>query len=761
MGIFPQCFVLDGDTSMSLRPCSAERFLGQPEEIDAQHEDNQTITQLKSSPRAQRALSDSYAESLGHCLGTQNLCLETTAVSGCDFVPSSASISDLHYHQLSQSARLNSLNDSLSIEEKVSQTMSLCNDYRPEGGRIIHYEEPGYFLDKRNSYSNSNTVIVPSTEHPTSCRDEREVQYRMSPKTTLNPMEPSSNYILTASDVANASKASFLPYSSKISNGISCAPFWTHYQGLPYNESVLNAVCQSNGVESVRTGDVGYGERPQSYVSAMNFMSRYDESRPLCMPNNLSASSDHQIEALKLSISSMNESHNSTGERAGGVGVEKEDQQLSTSPLQNELSGPMEDVTNKTSDGIGPLMQATDSSPSYDNLQLTLAETPTAQKKSEKHITLESTARKAVENFGQRTSIYRGVTKHRWTGRFEAHLWDNTCRREGQARKGRQVYLGGYDSEEKAARAYDLAAIKYWGPTTTINFPLEDYEKELEEMKKMSKQEFVASLRRKSSGFSRGASIYRGVTRHHQHGRWQARIGRVAGNKDLYLGTFSTQEEAAEAYDIAAIKFRGLNAVTNFDMSRYDVEKICSNNNIPGPAMRRTKEDSGGPQLMNGGINSLRGSSLLRLQRNDPFSTPLGSYNLTTIVSTEGLQDRTATPDDQLMKHRFSEALSLQLYKNSPWLIWSRMDQNGENLPFHTGFWHQHSNNAGPMDHSAISGPMEADCFHDADNVPLSSLQAQASMGVPAFSSRLLLSGHPVISHKVRNPPDFCSQLQS
>ena len=29
------------------------------------------------------------------------------------------------------------------------------------------------------------------------------------------------------------------------------------------------------------------------------------------------------------------------------------------------------------------------------------------------------------------------------------------------------------------------------------------------------------------------------LIRHHQHGRWQARIGRVAGNKDLYLGTFS------------------------------------------------------------------------------------------------------------------------------------------------------------------------------------------------------------------------------
>lgn len=26
--------------------------------------------------------------------------------------------------------------------------------------------------------------------------------------------------------------------------------------------------------------------------------------------------------------------------------------------------------------------------------------------------------------------------------------------------------------EEKAARAYDLAALKYWGPATHINFPV-------------------------------------------------------------------------------------------------------------------------------------------------------------------------------------------------------------------------------------------------------------------------------------------------
>ncbi|GMP53628.1 hypothetical protein CsSME_00030751 [Camellia sinensis var. sinensis] len=135
--------------------------------------------------------------------------------------------------------------------------------------------------------------------------------------------------------------------------------------------------------------------------------------------------------------------------------------------------------------------------------------------------------RKSIDTFGQRTSQYRGVTRHRWTGRYEAHLWDNSCKKEGQSRKGRQVYLGGYDMEAKAARAYDLAALKYWGPSTHINFPLENYQQELEHMKNMTRQEYVAHLRRKSSGFSRGASMYRGVTRHHQHGRWQARIGRV------------------------------------------------------------------------------------------------------------------------------------------------------------------------------------------------------------------------------------------
>ncbi|KAI4382008.1 hypothetical protein MLD38_008023 [Melastoma candidum] len=167
----------------------------------------------------------------------------------------------------------------------------------------------------------------------------------------------------------------------------------------------------------------------------------------------------------------------------------------------------------------------------------------------------------------QRSSVYRGVTRHRWTGRYEAHLWDKNCWNESQNKKGRQGRA--YDNEEAAAHAYDLAALKYWGPETVLNFPTSSYEEEMKEMEGQSKEEYIGTLRRKSSGFSRGVSKYRGVARHHHNGRWEARIGRVFGNKYLYLGTYATQEEAATAYDMAAIEYRGLNAVTNFDLSRY------------------------------------------------------------------------------------------------------------------------------------------------------------------------------------------------
>ncbi|GJW50573.1 putative DNA-binding domain-containing protein [Tanacetum coccineum] len=65
---------------------------------------------------------------------------------------------------------------------------------------------------------------------------------------------------------------------------------------------------------------------------------------------------------------------------------------------------------------------------------------------------------------------------------------------------------------------------------------------------------------------TRKRNKYKGVSLK-PSGKWAAEI--MVHKSRKWLGTYETEEEAARAYDMASIRYRGNNAKTNFPMREY------------------------------------------------------------------------------------------------------------------------------------------------------------------------------------------------
>ncbi|OJH53485.1 hypothetical protein ATN81_19040 [Agrobacterium pusense] len=145
---------------------------------------------------------------------------------------------------------------------------------------------------------------------------------------------------------------------------------------------------------------------------------------------------------------------------------------------------------------------------------------------------------------GPQVGSFKGVSKHKsgsWSASIEI--------------SGKRLVLGRFPTGEDAAKAYDAAAYEAWGPDCFFNFP-ECLGSDFAKIDKKVTKELAMRLRKPSGAF-------KGVIFDRRREKWQPKI-RIGG-KARYPGTFSTPEEAALAYDKAAISAWGYgNCYLNF-----------------------------------------------------------------------------------------------------------------------------------------------------------------------------------------------------
>jgi ketopantoate reductase len=157
------------------------------------------------------------------------------------------------------------------------------------------------------------------------------------------------------------------------------------------------------------------------------------------------------------------------------------------------------------------------------------------------------TAEKAAAAKGYQ-SCSRGVTWHKHNKKWYAAI----------RHRGTVHHIGSFHSEEDAARAYDERAREYRGAQAELNFP-EVGEVKAQQFTRSAAEIKAAEQAAAAKGYK---SHYRGLYWHTDAHKWVARASH--DGKLHSLGAFSSEEDAARAYDEAAREHHGARAQLNF-----------------------------------------------------------------------------------------------------------------------------------------------------------------------------------------------------
>jgi hypothetical protein len=133
------------------------------------------------------------------------------------------------------------------------------------------------------------------------------------------------------------------------------------------------------------------------------------------------------------------------------------------------------------------------------------------------------------------SSRYIGVSWHKAQSSWNVSLMDPQTKRK--------LHVGYYASEEDAARAYDCAAVQACGPDAKRNFPAET----------ISELPVTVGEEREQ----RGSSRYVGVSWQKAKSSWRVRLTDPQTKRRRHVGYYASEEDAAKAYDCAAVQAHG------------------------------------------------------------------------------------------------------------------------------------------------------------------------------------------------------------